>query len=71
MAGFYAVGYRFDRFETLDERLARTFGVTREDVMRVAKRIGEPSRLNVVAVGLLEKGEDKRLAEVVKGWKGA
>ncbi len=71
LAGFYAGGHLFDRFETLDDRLARTVAVTRDDVVRVAKRIAEPSRLNVVAVGLLDKGEDKRLADVVKGWKGA
>jgi hypothetical protein len=33
--------------------------------------LAQPSRLNVVAVGLLENDEDKRLADVVRGWKGA
>lgn len=70
LAGFYAGGILFDRFETLDDRLAHTVAVQRDDVIRVAKRIADPSRLNVVAVGLLEDGEDKRLADVVKGWKG-
>ena len=35
-----------------------------------ARLLAHPDRLNVVAVGLLEKDEDKRLAEVVRGWQG-
>ncbi len=70
-AGFYAGGLLFDRFETPVERLASLAKVTREDIRDVARMLAQPSRLNVVAVGLLENGEDKRLADVVKNWQGA
>ncbi len=70
-AGFYAGGLLFDRFETIDERRASLAAVTSAQIREVATRIAQPDRLNVVAVGLLEDGEDKRLTEVVKGWKGA
>ncbi|HEX7603751.1 MAG TPA: insulinase family protein, partial [Polyangiaceae bacterium] len=70
LAGFFAGGYLFDRFETPAQRLARTLHVTKEDVIEVARTIAQPARLNVVAVGLLEDGEDKRLSETVKGWRG-
>jgi len=33
--------------------------------------LARPDRLNVVAVGLLEEDEHKRLNDVVKGWAGA
>jgi hypothetical protein len=36
----------------------------------MARFLGQPDRLNVIAVGLLEDDEDKRLSEVVKTWKG-
>jgi predicted Zn-dependent peptidase len=70
LAGFFAGGYLFNRFETPAQRLSRTQHVTQEDVIEVARILAQPSRLNVVAVGLLEDGEDKRLSETVKGWKG-
>lgn len=66
MAGFFAGGYLFDRFETPEERLRKTSAVTREQVRDVARLISEPSHLNVTAVGLLENDEDKRLIECVK-----
>ncbi len=69
-AGFYAGGLLFDRFEDVAERRESLARVTKEDVREVARAIARPERLNVVAVGLLEDGEDKRLAEVVKGWRG-
>ena len=70
-AGFFAGGLIFDRFEGIEERRASLAAVTSEQIREVATRIAQPDRLNVVAVGLLEDGEDKRLTEVVKGWKGA
>ncbi|HEY2514579.1 MAG TPA: pitrilysin family protein, partial [Polyangiaceae bacterium] len=70
-AGFYAGGLIFDRFETVDERQASLGKITREEIRDLAQRLAQPDRLNVVAVGLLEDGEDKRLTEVVKGWRGA
>ncbi len=70
-AGFLAGGLLFERFETVEERRESLARVTREDIRQVARRIAQPDRLSVVAVGLLENGEDRRLTEVVKGWRGA
>ncbi len=70
LAGFYAGGLLFGRFETPEERLAAADRVTIEDVKNIARAVARPDRLNVVAVGLLENDEDKRLSEVVKGWQG-
>jgi predicted Zn-dependent peptidase len=70
-SAFYASGLLFDRFSTPEEHVAELARVTRDDVREVARRVAQPDRLNVVAVGLLEDGEDERLEEVVKGWAGA
>jgi predicted Zn-dependent peptidase len=70
LAGFYAGGILFDRFESVEERLAASERVTAEQVRTMARFLGQPDRLNVIAVGLLEDDEDKRLSEVVKTWKG-
>ena len=42
-----------------------------DDVRAAARELARPERLNVVAVGLLDDGEDARLGDVVKGWAGA
>lgn len=70
-AGFYAGGLLFDRFENVDERRESLARVTKDELRDIARKLARPERLNVVAVGLLEDGEDERLTEVVKGWKGA
>ncbi len=69
LAGFYAHAALFGRNDTPDERLARNVNVTRDDVRDVARTIARPERVNVLAVGLLDKGEDKRLVEVVRAWR--
>jgi predicted Zn-dependent peptidase len=70
-AGFFAGGLLFNRFETPAERLSSLAKITRDDIRDVARLLAQPARLNVVAVGLLENGEDKRLTDVVKNWPGA
>ncbi len=70
LAGFYAGGLLFDRFETPEGRLAANSAVTREQVRALAEMVAQPDRLNVLAVGLLEDGEDGRLTDVVKGYRG-
>jgi hypothetical protein len=45
--------------------------VTKEQIRDVAALIAQPDRLNVVAVGLLEDGEDERFEKVIEGFKGA
>jgi predicted Zn-dependent peptidase len=70
LAGFYAGGLLFDRFETPEERLAANQAVTPKRLREMAELLAQPDRLNVLAVGLLEDGEDDRLEAVVKGFKG-
>jgi predicted Zn-dependent peptidase len=69
--GFFAGGLLFDRFATVDEHVDELLRVGPEDVRAAAHELAQPERLNVVAVGLLDDGEDARLEEVVKGWAGA
>jgi len=71
MGGFFARGLLFERFETPADRMERMGRVTAGDVQGVARILAQPERLNVVAVGLLENDEDKRLSDAVKGWRGA
>jgi predicted Zn-dependent peptidase len=70
LAGFYAGGLLFDRFETPEARLAANTAVTPARLKEMAELLAQPERLNVLAVGLLEDGEDDRLEDVVKGFKG-
>jgi predicted Zn-dependent peptidase len=71
LAGFLGGGLLFERFESPADRLASLERVTREEVRDVARMLARPERLNVVAVGLLEDDEDKRLGQLVKSWPGA
>ena len=66
VADFYAIALLFDRLETPEERLARHGAVTADELRELARSLTQPDRLNVLAVGLLEKGEDRRLEDVVK-----
>ena len=71
LAGFFAGGMLFDRFETPAERQSTLSHVKKEEIRDVARLIAQPSRLQVLAVGILEDDEAKRLSEVVKSWQGA
>ena len=71
LAGFFAGGMLFDRFETPAERQSTLSRVTKEEIRDVARLIAQPSRLQVLAVGILEDDEAKRLSDVVKSWQGA
>jgi predicted Zn-dependent peptidase len=68
LAGFYAAGILFDRLETPEERVEKNSAVTHEDIQELLDVVAKPDRLNVLAVGLLEDGEDRRLEDVVKGY---
>jgi predicted Zn-dependent peptidase len=68
---YYAAGLLFDRFATPEQDVAELTAVTAEEVRAAARAIARPERLCVVAVGLLEKGEDRRLEQAVEGWEGA
>jgi predicted Zn-dependent peptidase len=61
----------FGKERTLAERLTVTRAVAREQVIEVARMVFRPERLSAVAVGLLEKAEHERFADVVRGWRGA
>ncbi len=70
-SGFYASGLLFDRGSSPEQHVEELARVTLDEVRQAAQRVSQPDRLNVVAVGLLDDGEDKRLEDVVKGWQGA
>jgi predicted Zn-dependent peptidase len=66
LGALFGLGTLFRRLLTprqLHERLART---RRDDVVAVARELVRPERLNVVAVGMLEGGEGRRLRAVVR-----
>jgi predicted Zn-dependent peptidase len=67
-AGFYALGELWGHLETPDARLASLAHVTKDEIREVARTVTSPSRLNVVAVGLLDKEDQKKLSECVKGY---
>jgi predicted Zn-dependent peptidase len=71
VAALHGVGHLFERPETIDERRARMDSVTKEQIRDVAALIAQPDRLNAVAVGLLDDGEDDRFEAVIDGFKGA
>ncbi|HVH46606.1 MAG TPA: pitrilysin family protein [Labilithrix sp.] len=71
LAGFYATGLLFDRFETPETRATRNAAVSREDIRALTDLVAQPERLNVLAVGLLEDGEDRRLEDVVNGYSSS
>ena len=68
VAGFFGHGVLFGRSPTIADAIDKLAKVTKEDVMALAKKLCEPNRLNVIAVGLLEKDEEKRLTDVVMNW---
>jgi predicted Zn-dependent peptidase len=70
-SGVLASGLLFDRFATPADQAAELLRVSATDVREAARFIARPDRLNVVAVGLPDDGEDRRLADVVEGWSGA
>jgi predicted Zn-dependent peptidase len=70
-ASFYAGGLLFERVTSPEEHVAELLSVTRDQVRDVARLLSSPDRLNVTAVGLLDGGEDDKLADLVEGWTGA
>jgi predicted Zn-dependent peptidase len=71
VSAFYAAGALFERLTTPERHVDELLRITSDDVREAARRIAQPDRLNVVAVGLLEDGEDGRLEDVVWEWSGA
>ncbi|MBK8217633.1 MAG: insulinase family protein [Myxococcales bacterium] len=69
LGSFYGGGYLFERFETVEERLEKNAAVTREAIRDLVAELAKPARLNVLAVGMLEDGEGKKLSELVKSYR--
>ena len=67
-AAFFASGALFDRPSTPEQHVEQLVRVSAGEVREAARAIARPDRLDVVAVGLLEDGEDDRLRKVVEGW---
>jgi predicted Zn-dependent peptidase len=70
-AAFYASGTLFGRVSTPEREIAELARISADEVREAARVIARPERLDVVAVGLLEDGEDERLTDTVKGWLGS
>ena len=69
LAGVYAHARVFGHDTTPEEELEKTLSVTNDEVREIARTIATPERLNVLAVGILDEGEDRRLVDTVKRWK--
>jgi predicted Zn-dependent peptidase len=69
LAGFYAHTMLFGHETTPEAELDATDKVTRDEVRAIAQMLAQPDRLNVLAVGILERGEDRRLVDTVKQWR--
>jgi predicted Zn-dependent peptidase len=59
------------RGETPLTRARAATAVTRDDVVEAARLIADPKRLSVVAVGLLEREDEKQLEDAVKSFRWA
>jgi predicted Zn-dependent peptidase len=70
-SGFFASRLLFGRPSSPERHVEELTRVTARDVQEAAARIARPERLNVVAVGLLDEGEDAKLENLVYGWSGA
>lgn len=68
LAAYFATGILFERLETPERRIEHCAAITSEDVRTLAETLAQPDRLNVLAVGLLDDGEDKRLEDIVHGF---
>ncbi len=70
LAGFLGAGAVFGDLETPEEQRESLEAVSRDAVQEVARVIADPARLNVVAVGLADAREGRRLEEAVMGFSG-
>jgi predicted Zn-dependent peptidase len=66
LGALFGLGVLFGRLRTPRELYERLAACTRDEIVHVARELAKPERLNVVAVGMLEGGEDRRLKSVVK-----
>jgi len=71
LGSLFALGLLFQRFATPRQYYERIARATRDEVVEVARTLVRPDRLNVVAVGMLEGKEGKRLADLIKNYRVA
>jgi len=70
VGSFLGAGALFGTLETPRDREASLAALSSDDVRRVARKLADPRRLSVVAVGLLEGREGRRLEETVMSFSG-
>jgi predicted Zn-dependent peptidase len=68
VAGFHGLAALAGISRTPSARHAELEAVTREDVRAAAELLFRPERLGVVAVGLLNESDEKRLERIVRGF---
>ncbi len=71
VGSFLGTGALFTTVETPEARLQALQSVSRDAVQEVTRTLVAPERLNVVAVGLLDPREERRLEETVMGFRPA
>jgi predicted Zn-dependent peptidase len=69
LAGWFGGTELFYRPDGYEEKVARMEAVTAEDVQRVARRLFVPERLTVATVGYLQNGLEKKVRDLVEGFK--
>ncbi|HEY3352353.1 MAG TPA: pitrilysin family protein [Polyangia bacterium] len=69
LAGWFGGTALFYQPEGYAEKVRRMEAVTGEDIMRVARRIIQPARLTVAAVGVLDKGLDREVEAIVRQFR--
>jgi predicted Zn-dependent peptidase len=70
LADFLGGGARLGTFETPEERRDALASVTRDAVQGAARLLADPKRLNVVAVGMADGREVRRLEDLVMAFSG-
>jgi predicted Zn-dependent peptidase len=71
LADFLGGGALFGTFETPEARRDALASVTRDAAQEAARILADPKRLNVVAVGVADGRESRRLEELVMAFSGA
>ena len=71
LAAFLGLGWLQGDVETPDARVARNVAVASSEIASVAALVARPDRLNVLAVGLLDRADEDRLRSLVRAFGGA
>jgi predicted Zn-dependent peptidase len=68
LAALLALGHLQGGMEAPDARAARNVAVTAGEIAGVARLVARPERLNVMAVGLLDRAEEARVRAIVRAF---